>query len=914
MGQAEEKTVLSTDGVVRDAEEATQAENAEGDTVARERTNPQSEKVAPQTLVAGNTENAAGSPTVLSQNPGATVDFEVGSPRSGEVPSLVGQIIGDHEILSELGRGGMGVVYKARNVKLGRVVALKMIINSAHADPDWITRFRNEAKAIARLQHPNIVQLLDFAEHEGVPYFSLHFIDGGSLEQRVSKNPMPAREAAAVVAKLAQAMQYAHDEGFIHRDLKPQNVLMSGNEPLVTDFGLAREIEADDGQTKTGTILGTPGYMSPQQANGEAKTLTAASDQYSLGAILYRLLAGRPPFVSSRTMDTIMQVIKSDPVPLRQLSAEVPVDLETICLKVLAKDPANRYESCQAMAADLNRFVRNEPIEARPISTLERLVRWYKRNPKIGTLVATSFGLLLALAGVMAFSSMAIAKERDNVKQQEQKAQENLVIAEQNEQKAKDNEKIARDQAVKIVKAMQSIIVDVDGPLKQDPNFANTRLQIMKSLSQAFNDLEIELHTDVKSEAMPTFMAMRFQMVRIFSSLNEGDLAQEEVRKLYELGKQRIRIKEGTDAARENLVTICLQHAEITSGAEGIEAAKPLLKEALETARDIIANPKPADDPNTPGLYHLKYILSNALQSWGVHHYRLGEPEDAAGYFKEAGDVRREVLSMLGADEKFKTRAAGYQKMYRDEVSLNARRSTLGASTVLLKAGKVDEGLAEYQKVYDAAVALAKAEPSEKNRVEAANIQRLYGYRLFRNGKTDDGLKLLREGTQVAKEAAKRNEDDYQSQYNYSVALYQLGTVLESKGLDESRAYFADCVTVREALREKNANLKNETMLMIAYARAGKPEAAEKIASRLNENAKLEGKHRVDIARAYSQSSRFLDDVDRSKLLISQSVTVLRQAIADGYQDWHELSTEPDFDPVRELDAFRKMVADLKAK
>ncbi len=477
--------------------------------------------------------------------------FEIVDPKSGKrkrKKSLVGKTIGNYEVLAELGRGGMGVVYKARDQKLNRIVALKMILAGSHAGEEVIDRFIKEARSVALLQHPNIVQVFDIAHEEELPYFSLEFVEGSCLDDLYKDEPTSPQQAAEIVIALAEAMQYAHEQGVIHRDLKPANVLVAADgTPKITDFGLAKQVEDDNGQTKTGTILGTPGYMSPEQASGLGKDLQPNSDQYSLGAVLYRLMCGRAPFVSSRAMDTIMQVIKFDPVPLRQLSPEVPADLETICLKTLSKDPKNRYESCQALADDLRRFLNHEPIVARPISSGEKLVRWCKRNPKIASLVATTFFLLVAIAGLMSWSSFAIATERDKAQTAEQQAKDSLAIAVVNEEKAKSNairaqeqeakakanEQIARDQAVEIVRTMQKVLVEIDAPLKQDPNFANTRLDIMKALSDTFKDLEIELHTDVKSQAIPTFMAIRFNLVQIFQSLNEGKLAHEEIKKVY---------------------------------------------------------------------------------------------------------------------------------------------------------------------------------------------------------------------------------------------------------------------------------------------------------------------------------------------------------------------------------------------
>jgi eukaryotic-like serine/threonine-protein kinase len=247
-----------------------------------------------------------------------------------------------YEILGELGRGGMGVVYRARQVKAGRLVALKMILAGAHAGREELARFQSEAQAIARLQHPHIVQVHEVGEHDGLPFFSLELCPGGSLEKKLSGTPLPPQEAARLVELLARAMQAAHQKGIIHRDLKPANVLLAEDgTPKITDFGLAKKID-EAGQTASGAVMGTPSYMAPEQAGGRSKDIGPAADVWALGAILYECLTGRPPFRAATLMDTLFQVMSEEPVPPRLLNAKVPRDLETVCLKCLQKEPKKR--------------------------------------------------------------------------------------------------------------------------------------------------------------------------------------------------------------------------------------------------------------------------------------------------------------------------------------------------------------------------------------------------------------------------------------------------------------------------------------------------------------------------------------------------------------------------------------------
>jgi serine/threonine-protein kinase len=342
-----------------------------------------------------------------------------------------------YEILGVLGRGGMGVVYHARQTKLKRLVALKMILAGAHAGPQELERFRLEAEAIARLQHPNVVQIYEVGEHEGKPYFSLEFVDGGSLQNTLTGTPLPAREAARLVETLARAMQAAHQDGVIHRDLKPANVLLTKTGiPKITDFGLAKQLGQDSGQSHTGQIMGTPSYMAPEQAAGNVKTIGAAADIYALGAMLYELLTGRPPFKAASVLDTLEQVRTQEPVPPSQLQPKTPRDVETICLKCLQKEPAKRYESAASLADDLQRFLGGEPIHARPVGQVERLWRWCKRQPALAAASAAAVvGLLVALvtfAAAFFVVSESLEKEVESAKEKDRQHLKAEKLAEEN--------------------------------------------------------------------------------------------------------------------------------------------------------------------------------------------------------------------------------------------------------------------------------------------------------------------------------------------------------------------------------------------------------------------------------------------------------------------------------------------------
>jgi WD40 repeat protein/tRNA A-37 threonylcarbamoyl transferase component Bud32 len=320
-----------------------------------------------------------------------------------------------YEILGELGRGGMGVVYQARQVRLNRAVAIKMILAGQHAGAEAAARFLAEAAAIAQLQHPNIVQIFHIDEHAGYPYFEMELIGGGSLADQLDGTPRPPREATRLVETLAGAMAEAHRQGVVHRDLKPANILLTPEGvPKVVDFGLAKLLNVESGLTRPDSVLGSPSYMAPEQAEGRTHQAGPAADVYALGAILYELLTGRPPFRGATVLETLEQVKTAEPVPPSRLVPGLPRDAETVALKCLQKDPAKRYGSTAALAEDLRRYQAGEPIVARPVGSPERAWRWCKRNPALAALAAAVITLLSTVAlgaTLAAFRFRALSRE-----------------------------------------------------------------------------------------------------------------------------------------------------------------------------------------------------------------------------------------------------------------------------------------------------------------------------------------------------------------------------------------------------------------------------------------------------------------------------------------------------------------------
>ena len=458
--------------------------------------------------------------------PGATLDHvaELTMTPAESLPTIPG-----YELLAELGRGGMGVVYKARQIKLNRLVALKMILAGAHASKKSLERFHTEAEAVARLRHPNIVQIYEIGEQDGLPYFSLEFIEGGTLADRIKGTPQPAESAARLVETLARAIHAAHDSGILHRDLKPANVLLHADgTPKITDFGLAKKLD-EAGQTATGDILGTPSYMAPEQASGRLHDVGPAVDVYALGAILYELLTGRPPFRAARPLDTLLQVVSDEVVPPRRLQSKTPRDLDTICLKCLHKEPHKRYRSASELADDLARFREGRPIHARPVGRIERIAKGIKRRPLMSAGIA--LGVVLTIAGVAWYQAEQVrrvteetqrAAERDRSRALDELAIQNGI------QQARK----ARAELQQTLKASRGVFALLNEPLRWQAQIELARASLAPAqtvwdqadepldpaLGVALRDLASQLQNDDADRRL----ALRLEKIRTDIASMEG--------------------------------------------------------------------------------------------------------------------------------------------------------------------------------------------------------------------------------------------------------------------------------------------------------------------------------------------------------------------------------------------------------
>jgi eukaryotic-like serine/threonine-protein kinase len=558
--------------------------------------------------------------------------LEVDDPTRGGEPARRPQIPG-YEILGVLGRGGMGIVYHARQTRLNRPVALKMILAGEYARPEQTSRFLTEANAIARLQHPHIVAIHDVGEDLGHLFLALEYVEGGSLFEHLLGNARPAREAARLVETLAHAIHAAHQKGIIHRDLKPANILMTKEgEPKIADFGLAKLLGDDSGLTRSGSILGSPYYMAPEQVGTRANQVGPTADIYSLGAILYELLTGVAPFRGGSALETLQLAKTTEPEPPSRIRAGLPRELDTICLKCLEKNPPHRYESAEALAEDLRRFRADEPILARRSKTWERGLRWARKNPALaGT---ASFALVLLLctfAGVAREWRRAEADLRHEVSINQQ-----LKQANERERTARRRAQTRFAVAIDTVKAYSK---DASQSMLQDGGSNNsTRSYRLATALALFRKLKEQAQDDIDSDQDAELARAFADIGSLMWDIGATSDAEVAYREAFSI-RQSILERSPRDASlRAEIAALLANLSNINRVLQRTDEALKLQVQALSRWRDLVReNPKNID--------YLR-ALSWAHGNVGAIHSLLGHPRESLDSHNRARDIRLAILQL----------------------------------------------------------------------------------------------------------------------------------------------------------------------------------------------------------------------------------------------------------------------------
>jgi serine/threonine-protein kinase len=770
--------------------------------------------------------------------------------------------VAGYELLGELGRGGMGVVYKAREVRLNRVVALKMILAGDHAAPDAAARFRVEAEAVARLHHPQIVQIYAFGDQDGRPYFAMEYVAGGSLTDRLDGSPWIIRDAARLVEMLARAVHEAHRLGIVHRDLKPANVLMTaGGMPKLADFGLAKWLDVGSGLTRTEHVLGTPSYMAPEQAEGATRTVGPAADVYSLGTILYELLTGRPPFRAATALETLEQVKSAEPVSPARLRPDCPRDLVTICLKCLEKQPARRYTSAAELGDDLARFEAGDPIRARPVGGLERLWRWCRREPAVATLAVA---LLAGLAGVATqwwraeVNLKEALHERGRAEEHARRQVETnraLRLANEREHTARRRAQERFDAAMKALARFEEI--SKDAVLLREPRLGGPRARLLRTALDFYRELQASLEEDASPEARSQLADAYARVAVVTSELGLQAEALAAYQRSLALVERMAAAAPGDPAVRASLGTA---HSRLgfTFRKMGRPGEALMAYERARAIQEPLAREHPA---NT----RYQEVLSWSFSNLGVIQLELRHTAEAILLHRRA----------IGIHEGIVDRAPGNPR-YRSDLAWCWRYLSLG----LAAAGDLDAALRQAEQ---AATLHAELLRTDRHDVEFR----------WRRARCLDEIGRIRTLSGRPAEAAE--------------PLEQAATAYEELARENPVLYAVD-------------RARNRLYLASQRALSGRPEEATGFLRRAREMLDQSSPVRpelvlYDIACASSLWSVAGQDgaiaPSEREARGERAIAALRRAVADGYRDPEQMRRDPVLDPLRPRRDFRELMREV---
>jgi eukaryotic-like serine/threonine-protein kinase len=845
------------------------------------------------------------------------------SARSGEQPLVPG-----YEIVGELGRGGMGVVYKARQRGLNRWVALKMVLAGAHAGPSQLARFHTEAEAVARLQHPNIVQIYDVGELDGLPYFSLEYIDGLSLDQKIHRQAQPPREASHLVETLARAMHYAHENGIIHRDLKPANVLMTTDgKPKITDFGLAKRLEEDSSQTKSGTLMGTPSYMAPEQARGEIKEVGPLADVYSLGAMLYELLTGRPPFLASSAMDTIMQVTRDEAMAPTRIVPDTPRDLETICMKCLQKESDKRYPSALALAEDLERFQIGEPIQARPVGGVERLWRWCRRNPRIALLTGAVAILLISVTAVSATAAVRISKEQKETLLQKEEAdrqrheadlqreeadlQRQAAVAQR--EKAEKEKRVAVSMSDFSQRTLLGLVTTVQEQLQNRPGMEKLKDSILNQAEAGLDNIAKIAEKSDPAMAARTRGGIFQRKGDMFQSAGKTKTAMEAYQQSLAVFQKAMDELTADDPQREilryNLAVAHTKMGDADYKQGNAVGARQHYQDALRLRKALAGAQLKSPELQNPGVV-LGAVAASCISLANLS-LTEGDLARAREHFRAAHKIREKLVS---GPQDLKARhalASSYNGLAELSFRLNDRPTTLKYYLDLLKL-------------------MQELSPADPDNVEykkdlATCYDKLGDLNLFWSQDLPNTLIQYERGHEIREALLKNEPESAELQAELATSNYRLGTAnlwLDRKS--ESEKCYRESLRIREKLSPRDpTNTHRKLELMLSLARCGQHAKAAELADSIRKKTSGDPAFLFSAACGYALSIPAVAyGKDREKLTTDERalqaryadkvIDTLREAIAKGFDDPITLETDPDLAPMQKDPRLKELLAKLR--
>jgi serine/threonine-protein kinase len=855
------------------------------------------------------TDNTLDYPSPRPADPGGTVDgaalmrnlnnasFELARGIEAAPAREPGSVAG-YEILEVLGRGAMGVVYKARQRGLKRIVALKMILAGDHVGETELARFRTEAEAAGQLQHPNIVQVYEVGEQGGCPFLSLEYINGGSLKDRLGGKPQPVLHAAQLVQVLAQTMEFAHRQGIIHRDLKPANVMLvdaraSGSSestlsaaplveelygiPKIADFGLAKRLEEDKGHTRTGTILGTPSYMAPEQAEGRSKEVGPLADQYALGAVLYEVLTGRPPFQGATVWETLDQVRSQEPVPPSQLQPRVPRDLETICLKALQKEPHKRYATTGAMAEDLRRFLANEPILARPVSNRERLVRWCKRNPRLAASVSVAGLAIIAWAchATVQWYQIGQAKAR-----------------------AEEQRELASKQAQLAANTALDVVTKIDDALRDKAGMGQLRLQVLELTMQNLKQVARELIDSGKADRT---MGVAFQRIGTFyEQMGQTDNAiqfYKDALRIFE----RLIIEQPEEERNKFNAAVCYDN--LGEMGKEVEPEPAVLFEYYEKALKL-------REPLVAAYHNEGISLAERHRLIGVSNVKLGslclvlgEPAQALAYGHRAVAENEAAAVADPAD------------LHNIRTYMSDARFLAGRASALL--GAVADARRELDDCRKLRAEQVNTEPlNALAKQSLAATDDAFGDLALQEGELKAARRHYQKAHDLFEQLCQADKNNPEFRWYRSFADYHLGTVQTLLG-DPAAAQQSlhSCLETRQALlKEDVKNPQRKIEVMLALARLGQHQQASVLARQVQEYAPHHPGMLFAVGCGYALCIPAAKDSATQRAYKDKATAALGQAVTHGFRAARELERAPDLEPLHGVPAYKSLIIHLAQK
>ena len=803
---------------------------------------PPTEETAKTVLNNGDSQNAE-----TASFPGNSQSDTVVKRRDSNEKPITGQRFGDYELLEEIARGGMGVVYRARQISLNRIVALKMIKSGELAGEDEIRRFRVEAEAAAQLDHPNIVPIYEVGEQNGQQFFSMGFVDGKGIDARLKEGPLPPREAAELIQTVAEAIQYAHDKGIVHRDLKPANVLIDvDGKPRITDFGLAKNIAADSGITATGQVMGTPSYMPPEQAAGKTESIGHRADVYSLGAMLYSLTTGRPPFQAASVVETLKQVLDQEPVSPRVLNPAVDRDLETICLKSLEKATEKRYASANAFATDLARYLDGKPIVARPIGKPARIWRWCKRNPLGATVVGLVAFLTIAGPGVAAYQ-IKINRDLDDALAGETEAKETAQQKERETAAALDRKNKALLETLDSIDAYVKVVRNAK--LLKEPRFKGLLKDLLKDALAHYQTF-VKKHKNEQNGKMRLRIANALFEIGYISQLRGDRKAAIHAFEQTLAMNGRSTLVPTTDTEWTTLLARCYAHLGKLYGEQGhYGQADASLRQALSMQEDLVKqNPDRPDQQTALAETHLLigmnlFLLKNYRRSKQayIHGIKLLEmrfqmaQHDLANTSQLATAYRNLAILYQTTDNSpdalltYRKAIRLQQQLLRNNPSISNFRHGLAVTYSNLggyysQLGNSRRALDACQKARDLATILKYAHPNvvDFKYISAANNYTIAG--LFKTLKQhDDAFTAYRDALTSFAVLVQEHPTNTEFQRRLALSHYGLAglynlTGQPSKALSE----YNKAISIQLRLAKKNAQVVTHRRdLARSYVRLG---------------------------------------------------------------------------------------------